>query len=400
MARLTIMAGDAIERLNELPDESVHCVVTSPPYWCLRDYGVGGQIGLEPTPEDWVQRLVDVFREVRRVLRKDGTLWLNVGDAYAAQRSGTAMPAETLAGGSHGHTGANGAGDRGRGWNNEPDGVAVGSGGRTPRRNASRYGLKHKDLIGLPWMLAFALRTDGWYLRSDIIWHKPNPMPESVTDRCTKSHEYVFMLAKSQRYFYDADAVKEPAIHSNETVRNNGGKNAQMGRYGQTRTGFIGAVTVAATRNKRDVWTIPPQPFAEAHFATFPKELPRTCILAGTSEQGACPDCGAPWDRVVEYHGVLPGNGKMHDGHRPDGMVMTGRDRPPTRSVLGWRPSCECGRVDTVPCVVLDPFLGSGTTALVALEMARDVIGIELNPEYAEMARKRCEAALRQPALL
>src|SRR5690606_27883495 len=194
-----ILIGDCRDRLREMADASVHCVITSPPYYGLRDYGHDRQIGLEPTPDEFVAELVAVFREVRRVLRDDGTLWLNLGDSYAAQRGGTHQPAETLAGGKGGRTadGARVNRDRYDGYN--------------PTRNAHAIGLKHKDLIGIPWRVAFALQADGWYLRQDIIWHKPNPMPESVKDRCTKAHEYVFMLSKSARYYWDADAVKEDA---------------------------------------------------------------------------------------------------------------------------------------------------------------------------------------------
>ena len=211
--RHRIIHGDVIDGLRTLPDASVHCCVTSPPYWGLRDYGHDGQIGLEPTPEAYVARMVEVFREVRRVLREDGTLWLNLGDSYAAQRSGNAMPAETLAGGCGGKV-VDGRGNRGRA-DVELDAVdgrarrATGSG--PSHRDAAAIGLKHKDLVGIPWRVAFALQADGWWLRQDIIWHKPNPMPESVRDRCTKAHEYVFLLTKSQRYYYDAQAVSEAA---------------------------------------------------------------------------------------------------------------------------------------------------------------------------------------------
>lgn len=343
-----VLEGDVLARLRELPDEAVHCVVTSPPYWGLRDYGVDGQIGLESTPQDYVTKIVEVFREVRRVLSSDGTLWLNIGDSYAADRGGTHMPAETLAGGVGGH----GDEDANRGRN-----------GKVARRDCTRYGLKHKDLVGIPWRLAFGLQADGWWLRSDIIWSKPNPMPESVTDRPTKAHEYVFLLSKSERYYYDSEAIKEPAslssverwdqdLESQEgSHRANGGEktNGTMKRvggkqrgHGRRHDGFndrwdsmMKEEQCSIGRNKRTVWTIATATFKEAHFATFPEKLVEPCILAGSPEGG----------------------------------------------------------------IVLDPFMGSGTTALVALKANRKFVGIELNPQYAEMARSRIAPELSQMKL-
>jgi DNA modification methylase len=237
---LTLYGGDCRAVLEELPAESVHCVVTSPPYWGLRDYGHGEQLGLEPTPEAYVENMVAVFREVRRVLRADGTLWLNLGDSYAAQRGGTTMPAETLAGGKGGFTDDGGRVNRDR------------HDGYSPTRNASAIGLKHKDLVGIPWRVAFALQADGWYLRSDIIWSKPNPMPESVTDRPTKAHEYLFLLTKSPRYYFDADAVREAGDEPDRVRRDRiGGANGHTVRHSEG--GIMGQV---ATRNLRS----PPNP--------------------------------------------------------------------------------------------------------------------------------------------
>jgi DNA modification methylase len=194
-----ILNQDCIQGMQSLPDGCVNTCVTSPPYYGLRDYGHDGQIGLEDTPDAYVQKIVEVFREVKRVLRDDGTLWLNIGDSYAAQRGGSHQPAETLAGGKSGKTQEGDIVNRDR------------FDGYNPTRNASAIGLKHKDLVGIPWRVAFALQADGWYLRQDIIWHKPNPMPESVTDRCTKAHEYIFLLSKSPRYYFDSDAIREDA---------------------------------------------------------------------------------------------------------------------------------------------------------------------------------------------
>lgn len=267
-----ILVGDALTRLKGLPGESVQCCVTSPPYWGLRDYGVNGQLGLEKTPEEYVSHMVEVFREVRRVLRKDGTLWIVLGDSYSAKR-----------------------------------------------------------LVGIPWRIALALQVDGWYLRSDIIWNKPNPMPESVTDRPTKAHEYIFLMTKCVKYHYNADAIREPHSSSGKVVdwrdrvhdqsrlpkgmRQNGQKGTPSGVAGFHPKG----------RNRRTVWKIPTTPFPEAHFAVFPEKLVETCILAG------CPEGG----------------------------------------------------------VVLDPFMGSGTTGLVALKIGRGFIGIELNPGYVKLAEQR-----------
>jgi DNA modification methylase len=367
--------GDALTRLRELPDASVHCCVTSPPYWGLRDYGDEGQLGLEPTPEAYVARLVEVFREVRRVLREDGTCWLNLGDSYNAA-------------GREGH------------------GTRIGYKQQTNRASASgtdsnrptAHGLKPKDLVGIPWRVAFALQADGRWLRSDIIWHKPNPMPESVTDRPTKAHEYVFLLSKSERYHYDADAIAEPSIHEGRVVEYDGTqKMARVdGERQRTTIGGPGGsqrVVVGATRNRRSVWSITTRPFPGAHFAVFPPELPDLCIRAGTSERGCCAECGAPWERVVERTAEVDpsANGSRFDrgktGARDGGERTQDGERYRTVA-LGWAPTCDHdGRA--VPCTVLDPFAGSGTTGVVALQLGRSFVGIELNPEYVEMARRR-----------
>lgn len=293
-----IYEGDCVETLRGIDHRSVRTCVTSPPYFGLRDYGHAGQLGLEATPDEYVARLVAVFRAVRRVLTDDGTLWLNLGDSYAGNR-GYQVP--------------------------DSKHVDVGN---ARGMKASDYGMKVKDLVGIPWMVAFALRADGWYLRSDIIWHKPNPMPESVTDRPTKSHEYLFLLSKSERYYYNAGAIAETAIHAGRTVKasGEGAQNNQKGVYGTTAAGFTKHdTTVGSTRNARTVWTIPTRPFGGAHFATFPEELARRCIVAG--------------------------------------------------SAIG----------DTV----LDPFGGAGTVGVVAVKEGREAILCELNPDYCKMAQAR-----------
>jgi DNA modification methylase len=274
-----ILIGDVRERLKELPDQSVNCCVTSPPYWGLRDYGNDGQIGLEQDPDDFIAELVTVFREVRRVLRDDGTLWLNIGDSYSGSGKGT-------------------AGNLGKKHNERH--LENKTGGLVPN------GTKPKDLVGIPWMLAFALRADGWYLRQDIIWHKPNPMPESVRDRCTKAHEYIFLLSKSPKYYFDSEAMKEPAKYpfdnrgaradsrAGTSMNSVGGKTGiRFGgnKYGDsddpkhsTKSGNEYIAT--GTRNKRSVWSVTTQPFKGAHFATFPPALIEPCILAGSPRGG------------------------------------------------------------------------------------------------------------------
>jgi DNA modification methylase len=327
---IRIITGDALEQLRLLPAESVHCCVTSPPYYGLRDYGCAGQIGLEPSPDAYVAALVAVFREVRRVLRRDGTLWLNIGDSYAGASIG---------------------------WRaGNPDK----NGGNSNRNGAGLIaGMKPKDLLGIPWMLAFALRADGWWLRQDIIWSKPNPMPESVTDRCTKAHEYLFLLSKSERYWFDHAAIAEAAAEPSSSMPA-GARKAEQSAAGivdqRTAAGFARGVAWGETRNKRSVWTVASEPFPEAHFATFPPALIEPCILAGSPEK-CCAKCGSPW-------------------HREGGDL---------------RPFCDCPWDYTEQSVVLDPFGGAGTTGMVADRLGRDAILIELNPAYAAMARRRIE---------
>jgi len=263
-----ILNGNVNDKLKEIKSDSIQCVVTSPPYWGLRDYGEGKQLGLEETPEEFVENLVQVFREVKRVLRDDGTVWLNLGDSYANQRSGEgADTMKNLNVNTHG-------------YKNPTEKQEKTNKNFNQRLN---YGnLKQKNLVGIPWRVAFALQADGWYLRQDIIWHKPNPMPESVTDRCTKSHEYIFLLSKSAKYFYDADAIKEPAQDWGTRDRSNfrnGTKDKLLIHNGLKDANFA-----ELGRNKRSVWKITTKPYKEAHFAVFPPKLPELCIKAGSSE--------------------------------------------------------------------------------------------------------------------
>ena len=339
-----IIQSDCIEGLRTLPDKSVNCCVTSPPYFGLRDYGHEGQIGLEETPDQFVAKLVEVFREVKRVLKDDGTLWLNLGDSYAGSGKGAnpdgSVHKSALSGKQGTHKGT--------------------TEGRKKPQKAHEIGLKPKDLIGIPWMVAFALRADGWYLRQDIIWHKPNPMPESVTDRCTKSHEYIFLLSKSARYYYDNEAIKQPLAETSiprlsQDVENQNGSDRVPGKSNGKMKAVVGGVkhknldlpnahTLHKTinqngegwdyssgmANKRSVWTVTTKPYSEAHFATYPPDLIVDCIKAG------CPEGG----------------------------------------------------------IVLDPFMGAGTTAMVARKLNRQYIGFELNPEYIMIAKNRLQSQL------
>jgi len=323
-----IHCGDSLEIMRGWPDGFIDCCITSPPYWGLRDYGVGGQLGLEKTPEEYVAKLVAIFDEVRRVLKPEGTLWLNLGDSYAgsgkgSNSDGTAHPA-SLTGKQGTHKGTT-------------------NGLHVPQK-AKEIGLKAKDLVGIPWAVAFALRSSGWYLRQDIIWAKTNPMPESVKDRCTKSHEYIFLMSKSQKYFFDHVAIKEDAVtvvkkSMNKTkyksVKKSNGKYSNFKEYGGGGSSFKGhsgmyksngePITSDGKRNKRDVWVVSVKPYKEAHFATYPPDLILPCVLAG------CPKNG----------------------------------------------------------IIFDPFMGAGTTAVVACRNNRNFIGIELNPEYIKIANDR-----------
>jgi DNA modification methylase len=519
-----ILIGDVLDGLRSLPDGSAQCCVTSPPYWGLRDYGVDGQIGLEPTPEAFVAKMVEVFREVRRVLREDGVCFLNIGDSYA---TGTTA--------------------------NRQQSPNPGVGANCPEaqnsvaRIGTPAGLKTKDLCGIPWRVVLALQADGWYWRSCIVWAKKSPMPESVTDRPTSSWEPIFLLAKGERYFYDSFAVRERDaeavksynnLHENkrgihEGVESEAGEPSQVEGVGRTvqakrqrqgeprgvlkvqedggesgdmeihsgGSGVCGPIpqvseeeagacpllqqregqgcnrplsedaqgrgiltsrssqasgtaetdcvrpnceTVAGNtgssepcvrdvqesisfdsrsrsanqqgrvahggkhssvvpelqqqegqsvgRNQRNVWHLGPEPYSEAHFATFPTEIPRRAILAGTSEKGACPDCGAPWKRITTREKLTrerPNDFTKRDGEEGTGNSCANTVAGVATTTLGWEPTCKCGNPNTVPCVVLDPFLGSGTTIAVARTLGRHGVGCELNPAYAELARER-----------
>ncbi len=375
-----VRQGHVLDLLQAMPTESVQCVVTSPPYWGLRDYKIKGQLGLEKTPEEYVGKMTEVFNEVRRVLRDDGTLWLNMGDCYSGNHTT--------------YDGKDSKWQHGKGNNRRESG-----------RRITGQNLKTKDLVGMPWRLAFSLQADGWYLRSDIIWAKPNPMPESVTDRPTKAHEYLFLMTKSARYYFDQEAVKEPNLESgrkrllSSPVKLGGRKNSE--REDRPFSGV--EMNRAVGRNLRTVWTIPTQPFPEAHFATYPEKLVEPCILAGTSERGCCAKCGDPQERIVEresygkkdYEGKHLATDSNAAGRRILAGVRAAReaggdhDNPfPAPKTVGWSSTCSC-QSDTNPCLVLDPFCGSGTTGVVALKLGRRFIGLELQPDYIKIADKR-----------
>ena len=369
-----ILNTDALSGLPGLPDDSVQCCVTSPPYWGLRSYGGDpSMIGLEPTLDEHLDNLVAVFREVRRVLRPDGCVFLNYGDAYAS-------------------SGANGAVRPGA---NRADGKVRDVSPRNRNGTPAAEGCKPKDLMMLPARVALALQADGWWLRSEIVLAKKNPMPESCTDRPTSAHEKMFLLTKQPSYFYDADAVRTPSGGNHGKARPT---LAPEDAERQSRNGRREALSA----NLRNVWWTSTEGFPDAHFAVMPTAWVKPCIKAGTSERGCCVQCGAPWVRETERRLVRTpkGNHKVTSydvGHETNNAganrARDGHKNGWARADLttGWRPTCECS-AETRPCVVLDPFAGAGTVGLVADRLGRDAVLIEINAEYAEMARRRIQA--------
>jgi DNA modification methylase len=328
-----------------------------------------------------------VFQEVKRVLKDDGTFWLNLGDSYwgGKGKSGYELPDEAETRRAKGETFQTG--------HNIPGYMDM-------RPTDGKHPIiKPKDLIGIPWMVAFALRADGWYLRSDCIWAKPNPMPESVTDRCTKAHEYIFLLSKSAKYYYDNEAIAEPAqdrpVDSWEKRKSAGAGSGTVGNGHNSSLakgeGFSHTVGNGTTRNKRDVWTVTTKPYKGAHFATFPPDLIEPCILAGTSEKGECPKCGKAWTRIIIHTTSTNGHAPHYtnaSGRHDGGGKRGGGFTDMKSELVGWQPQCECG-LDPVPQTCLDPFNGSGTTGAVSIKHGRNYIGCELNPEYIKLTEKR-----------
>lgn len=501
---IRVINGDVLAALKRIQTGSIQTVITSPPYLWLRNYGVKGQIGLEKTPQEFIQILVEVFREIWRVLRDDGTLWLNMGDSYAGSGKGP--------------TGHNGIGDQEHRQRFDKEDHRARPGSKPPA------GFKAGDLMGMPWRLAFALQDAGWYLRTDIVWEKPNPMPESTKNRTTRSHEFIFLLTKSGEpqfwihpekdgvrkkpkpdyywknkqtdeivneppenwktltyinnkgkerkvwkrrnrwvgcnYFYDAEAIREKSSESYQkdrrlpgVLRQRQNKKSKYPDEGQferdlkqdqtgnpTYTGFNArwkagkgnrksfrgggkytegksfdnseeienethgnSPNLSLTRNCHDVWKIATQSRPEAHFASFPDELAARCIKAGTSEYGCCPVCGAPYSRVLERKSCsmnirVRDNAKgIADQKSGLGMKYKASEeeieeyfegRPTDSKTVGWRPTCSCNAGDPVPCMTLDPFMGRGTVALISRQLGRSSTGIDLNPEYIEIARK------------
>ena len=458
----TIYNGDC-RSMTELPDESVQCVVTSPPYWGLRKYtgeqdliwggdknckhewaGAGlisdvrkdkilagksrteerfyggdetrkfngqhqkhyqdntcslcgawkGAYGLEPTPEMYIQHTVEIMREIRRVLRKDGCVFWNIGDSYA------------------GSGGANENKERGgvvENPNRKPQSAITGmepvtweENGKPKKKGMTRVGavkgLKPKDLCLIPFRVAISLQNDGWWVRSDIIWSKNNPMPESVTDRPTNSHEYIFLFTKSSKYYWDADAVREQSVDDYETWLHKRGNNPKYQESNLKANHAATSTYNPSGRNIRSVWEFPTQPYPECHFAVFPEKLPEICIKAGTPEAGCCSKCGKPWVRITEQvkTDTRPG--------RNTGLGKSGTDDDPNQSLhqsdlskyrqqigvntLGWKPSCKCN-ADKVPSLVLDPFMGAGTTLWVAKKLNRRAVGYEISEEYCRLALER-----------
>ena len=377
-----ILIGDCLSRLKDLPDNSVHCVVTSPPYFGLRDYNAEGQIGLEKTYEEFIDKLVEICREVRRVLHPSGTFWLNVGDSYA---------------------GSGGPGSQ----YDKAETSLKGEFKKYDNPNRKVANLKSKDLMMIPARLAIALQDDGWWLRSDIIWHKPNPMPESVRDRPTRTHEHIFLLTKSAKYFYDSHAISEKAnTPAGATWQERKEAGATAGNIGVSDTyqrGVHGDGSAGSNltrqdglRNKRDVWVVNTKPFKGAHFAVYPPELIEPCILAGTSAVGCCSKCGNPHTRIIETGGSNWEQRKKEGAPMRYGLdsskgTAANRMGEVTTKTVGWESGCECN-ADIIPCTVLDPFGGSGTTAGVAIKHGRKAILCELNEEYAKLIPNRIDS--------
>jgi DNA modification methylase len=413
-----IIQGNALDNLKNLPDNCIDTCVTSPPYWGLRDYGTDavtwpeisytifglniyvpswtGHLGLEPNPEMFVSHIVLIFREVKRVLKPSATLWLNFGDSYSAASKNRSLEQALAKSTLEGRKNVN----------------------ILNQINKITSNLKPKDLVGIPWMVAFALRDDGWYLRQDIIWNKKNHMPESVSDRCTKSHEYLFLLSKSLNYYFDQFAIRETASN-NTHARQSRAKNGQKSNPDDKKNGIrppkaigipagiiknnesfnLSLSELVNYKNKRSVWTVGSEAFPEAHFATYPKLLITDCIKAGSSEYGCCSVCGKPYERILkpseDYEKYL-GKGFTNHNKQLDSVnnyqeQLRGNPRPKICAdyeTEGWKKPCKCNS-EIIPTIIMDPFSGAGTTAIVSRILNRNFIAFELKPEYIDMSNRR-----------
>lgn len=362
--KVCLYLGDCIESAKKLPSESVHTIITSPPYWGLRDYGVEGQIGLEESFDEWLSKMVELFEELKRVLHKSGTLWVNMGDSFNASATR----------GSFGDQSKHGYVEHGY-------------------KKESIKGLHKKNLIGQPWKLAFALQESGWILRSDIVWYKTNAMPESITDRPTRAHEFIFLFSKKERYFFNWLANEDKPVSSHRS--GNGFNRKERLKFidpDGTVRGHDQEWMPSNAKRPRSVWDIPTKPFPEAHFATFPPELPRRMIRLGTSDHGCCANCLSPYEPIIEKDGSTYHGGKRKRADAPGAVVSASsvfRTGEATQyKIGGWKQSCKCN-AEIKSCIVLDPFSGSGTTGLEAVRNQRDYIGFELNPEYLQMSEAR-----------
>lgn len=383
----TIHNLDAKELLSQLPDDSIHCVVTSPPYWSLRDYGVEGQMGMEDSAAEFVSGMVALFEEVRRVLRPDGVCWVNMGDSYVAAPAGTPSKDYIV-------NQTKGDGAYARRYRNNHAGTLDKANDARQQTGWNGTGLAPKNRLGMPHRLVFGLQYAGWIWRDEVIWHKPNPMPESARDRTTKSHEYVFMLTKRPNYWYDAEAIREPQESADRSkfydIDAPKGKIPTWGLDGSQslrEKGRPARLLNPSGRNRRSVFTIPTEATPFAHFATFPRALIEPFILAGCPAK-VCAACGKPWVREVER---TPSGDLRKSGYEDD-VIKGRRDWPHNYTppkTLGFKPACKCDCPDTVPGIVYDPFMGSGTTALVARRLGRQYLGSEINPEYHALALSR-----------
>jgi len=323
-----LFCGKSEEVLDRFPKSIFQCCVTSPPYWQMRDYFVSDQLGQEATPEEYVDKLVEIFKKVKKVLRKDGVVWLNLGDRYSTVKK---------------------------------------------KNISSQFKLKKKNLVGIPWSVAFALRDDNWCLRQDVIFEKKNPLPDGAKDRPTRSHEYIFQLTKSPKYFYDYYAVLEKSISKRVVGYCGFGAKNQKGTYrADQNRNFIDY----GTKNKRSVWSCSVSRYKGVHFATYPTELIDPCIKSSVSEKGCCPKCRSPWKRIVKKIKV-PADNK--DGYTSE-LISD-----------GWKTGCNCKIEETIPCLVLDPFNGVGTTGIVAFANKADYVGIDINQEYLDITKKRID---------